>query len=232
MKQSMLLVLSGLTFFGTGIFPLVAQPVKFESALEKTQREDFKGAIQDLKTAATWFKQHQDDANAYKSGVLADYLQWLETRKIEFERGQNEALPSFYQLGSCLGTDCPYSLVWVNPSTNGEQYGGVLILEKNLRMISKSDGSGIPVEAIVDVQNVPSLKSNETIMIDCISSQTSKNQEIHLFALVHTLGQDDEEYYTQIRQAWKIEPRLEKIETLPTESLKQIRCVNPCPGGC
>lgn len=231
MKQSMLLILSGLTFFGTGLVPLAAQPVKFESALEKTEREDFQGAIQDLKTATIWFKQRQDEVNAYKSRVVADYLQWLETRKIEFERGQNNALPSFYQLGSCLGADCPYSLVWVNPESEANRSGGVLILEKFLRMISRPDGSGNPVVAIVDVQIVPSLKSNETIMIDCTSPQI-KGKDTYLFALVHTLGQDDEEYYTQIRQAWKIEPRLEKIETLPTESLKQIRCINPCPGEC
>ncbi|PSF33875.1 hypothetical protein C7H19_19320 [Aphanothece hegewaldii CCALA 016] len=231
MKQSMLLFLSGLTVFGTGLVPLAAQPAKFESALEKTEREDFTGAIQDLKTTAVWFEQRQDDANAYKSRVLADYLQWLETRKINFERGVDEALPFFYQLGSCLGADCAYSLVWVNPESEANRYGGVLILEKNLRMISHPDGSGIPVVAIVDVQIVPSLKSNETIMIDCTSPQI-KGKDTYLFALVQPLGQDDEEYYTQIRQAWKIEPRLEKIETLPSENLKQIRCVNPCPGGC
>ncbi|MEM8780751.1 MAG: hypothetical protein AAGF26_18175 [Cyanobacteria bacterium P01_G01_bin.49] len=182
--------------------------------------------------AATKFYEAQNYSSAYKSDFLADYLGEQRTRLILFEQGQgNYPVPNWDKLGSCLD-NCSHSIVWANPSPLGSKYGGVLILQKHLRKINLPNGSGKPVKAILDVQIVPPLTPNEIIMTHCQFSQAPTSQDSQLLALVQPTGQDNADYYTQIRQAWKIKIGQGTIENVSQESVGQIRCINPCPGGC
>jgi hypothetical protein len=199
----------------------------FQQALRKTQTQDFRGAIATLKRATTLFRQGGQLEQAYKSQAIAEYLTW-DLKNVE--------PPNWYSSGSCLGTPvCQYITTHITPNfdqnhqdVKKNDHGGLLMLLKPLRYRPSSTGGQTPVNAVLDVQLVPKLMSQEYVTIGSCHLNGKPDSEI--VALVKITPSDQQqELFTKIRQAWRINLKTEKIEPIPT---KGITCVNPCPGGC
>jgi len=232
MKLPLLALISGLLLTTSSINLVQAQPNLYQQALDKTKTENFDSAIQDFTQASEWFYDNKDYANAYKSSFLADYLNHQEIRRNAFLQGENPFLPSWYKMGRCLGDDCPYGVLWANPSPLGGRFGGVLILEKYLRLVYREENSGIPISAIFDVQIVPALAPGEIIMSDCLNLSQSQEMNSPIVALVQPRGDEDKEYFKNIRKAWKINLNTPTFEAVSPNNLENIACPNPCPNGC
>lgn len=197
----------------------------YNQGVSKTQREDYRGAIADLQRAANLFSQQRNPANAYKSKALAIYLQLVQQRRQPTSSSQS--LPSWYKTGKCLGEPiCQYGITWIDPEAEKTAFGGILILEKHLRMQEKPDGSGQPVEAILDVRVLPKLRPEEMLHSNC---ELRRKADPQILAIVQIQGFEDRDLYTKVRQAWRTNLSTEKIDPLPTTN---ITCINPCPGGC
>jgi len=197
----------------------------YNQGVSKTQREDYRGAIADLQRAANLFTQQRNPANAYKSKALAIYLQLVEQRLQPTSSSQS--LPSWYKTGKCLGEPtCKYGITWIDPEAEKTAFGGILILEKHLRMQEKPDGSGQPVEAILDVRVLPKLRPEEILQSNC---ELRRKADPQILAIVQIQGFEDRDLYTKVRQAWRANLSTEKIDPLPTTN---ITCINPCSGGC
>ncbi len=204
-----------------------AAELLFQQALRKTQKQDFRGAIATLKQATTLFRQDGQLGQAYKSQALATYLTW---------NLKNVAPPNWYGSGSCFGTPvCQYITTHITPDfSQGNQgfkkndYGGLLMLLKPVRYRPSSTGGQTPVNAVLGVQLTPKLMSEEYVAIG--SCQINSKPDSEIVALVKVTPTDQQqELFTKIRQAWRINLKTEKIEPIPT---KGLTCVNPCPGGC
>ncbi|HAX78348.1 MAG TPA: hypothetical protein DCY88_21625 [Cyanobacteria bacterium UBA11372] len=198
----------------------------YNQGIAKTRREDYRGAIADFQQAATLFNQSGNLSNAYKSQALATYWQFSADRLQRTTRG-NDPLPSWYVGGACLpNTDCKYSVTFVNPGAERTNFGGIIILEENLRMLNRPDGTGEPIEAVLDVQTVPKLRRGEYWQSNC-QMRGSRTQNIFV-AIAQTNGYENADFYPA-RLAWRINLTSKKIESIPATN---IRCENPCPGGC
>jgi hypothetical protein len=223
----------GLVLFSVN--PLNAQPDLFQRALQHTQSDRYEAAIADFRQAAKWFYQNQDYENTYISSFLADYLNDIEITNSYYSEGNTASLTPWFKAGKCLDNDCLYSLVWANPSPLGGRFGGVLILEKRLRYISSPNQGQRPVNAIIDVKLVPPLRPDEFVDLNCLENRDNvSNQNNDLIALVKIdpNRDNDEDFYTDIRQAWKVNLTNEKIESIPVSSSSKMGCINHCPGGC
>lgn len=197
----------------------------YNQGVSRTHREDYLGAIADLQTAANLFSRQGNATNAYKSKALSIYLQFVAKRLQPV--AVSEPNTEWYKLGQCLGTPtCQYGITWVAPEAEKTTFGGILILEKNLRMINRLDGSGEPVDAVLDVQVIPKLRSGEWLNTNC---QINGKADSEVLAIVQVKGYENADLYTQVRQAWRSNLRTQKIETIPT---KNVACINHCPGGC
>ncbi|MBD2183974.1 tetratricopeptide repeat protein [Aerosakkonema funiforme] len=198
----------------------------YNRGVSKTHREDYRGAIADLQRAATLFTQQRNPANAYKSKALAIYLEWGQKRLQS--PASSEPLPSWYKSGSCIGGDiCQYGITSIDPEAEKTPFGGILILEKKLRMQQRPDGSGEPVEAVLDVRVVPKIRPEE--WLQQVNCQIGGKADDRIVAIVQIQGFEDADLYTKVRQAWRVNFSTEKIDAIPTAN---IACVNPCPGGC
>jgi hypothetical protein len=204
-----------------------AAELLFQQALRKTQKQDFRGAIATLKQATTLFRQDEKLAQAYKSQALAEYLTW---------NLKNVEPPNWYGSGSCFGVPiCQYITTHITPDfsqshqgINKNDYGGVLMLLKPVRYRPSSTGGQTPVNAVLDVQLTPKLMSEEYVAIG--SCQLNGKPDSEIVALIKVTPSDQQQdLFTKIRQAWRINLKAEKIEPIPT---KGLTCVNPCPGGC
>ncbi|MEE3716078.1 hypothetical protein V2H45_04870 [Tumidithrix elongata RA019] len=205
----------------------------FQQALHKTQRQDFRGAIATLKKAAALFAQENNTEQAYKSQALAEYLTWDL---------KDATPPNWYIGGSCFGEPlCRYIVTHVAPNfsqdnsnqgteraTQKNDFGGILMLLKPLRYRPSSTGGQTPVNAVLDVQLIPQLLAEE--FVNTSSCMLDGKPDAGIVALVKISKSDrDADLFKQIRQAWRLNLKTEKIETIPTTN---ISCVNPCPGGC
>jgi hypothetical protein len=243
-----------LTFFAATMQPIAASPrvqppiaqntnlvdieALFQQALRKTQKQDFRGAIADLNRVASLFTQDGKLEQAYRAKALAEYISWDL---------KDTPPPNWYKSGSCQGDPiCQYIVTHVSPnfgphryafsqnnSSTGpdreiNDYGGILMLLKPIRYRPSSTGGQTPVNAVLDVQIIPQLMEEEYVNISGCSLDRKPDDGI--VALVKIAKSDrDAEEFTKIRQAWRIDLKTEKIETITT---KGITCVNPCPGGC
>jgi hypothetical protein len=204
-----------------------AAELLFQQALRKTQKQDFRGAIANLKQATTLLRQDGHLEQAYKSQTLSEYLTWSL---------KNVEPPNWSSSGSCLGTPvCQYITTHITPDfsqshqdVKKNDYGGLLMLLKPVRYRPSSTGGQTPVNAVLDVQLTPKLMSEEYLAI--ASCQINGKPDSEIVALVKVTPTDQQQdLFTKIRQAWRINLKTEKIEPIPT---KAITCINPCPGGC
>lgn len=223
--------LIAIILLGCLIVPLAAQQELFKSALNKTEREDFKNAIEDLQKAANLFEIKKDTKNAYKSKAIITYIKENLNRERIFTKNDNSELPSlpdWYKSGKCLGEKytCEYGIEWVKPDTKGTDFDGILILTKQIRMVMKPDGRGIPINGILDAEVVPKIQPGEWLNSNC---ELDGKSDSTIMAIVQIKGFEDKDLYTKVRQAWKINIDTQKIENIPT---KNVTCVNHCPGGC
>lgn len=178
----------------------------YDRAISKTNREDYRGAIADLQTAAHLFTQQRNPSHAYKSKALAIYLQFLERRlKPEYS---NETLPSWYKLGQCLGEPtCQYGVIWVAPETERTPFGGILIFDKTLRMLARPDGTGQGIEAVLDVRVLPRMAREEWLVGNC---KIRGKSEPEILAIVQVKGFENADLYTKVKQAWRINLNTQK----------------------
>ncbi len=226
-KVSLLIIL----ILGCLVIPLQAQQELFNSALNKTEKEDFKNAIEDLHKAANFFEEKKDLANAYKSKAIITYIKENLNREKIFIKNEHHELPSlpeWYKSGKCIGEKytCEYGIEWVKPNTKGTDFDGILILTKQIRMLTKNDGRGIPVNGILDAEIIPKIKPGEWLNYNC---ELEGKADSTIMAIVQIKGFENKDLYTKVRQAWKINTAKQKIENIPT---KNVACVNHCPGGC
>ncbi|MFB2981677.1 hypothetical protein [Microseira sp. BLCC-F43] len=198
----------------------------YNQGIAKTRQEDYQGAIADFQQAATLFNQSGNLSNAYKSQALGTYWQFTAER-IQRPTPSTDPLPSWYLGGSCVGIPlCKYGVAFVNPGAERTNFGGIIILEENLRMLNRPDGTGEPINAVLDVQTVPKLRRGEYWQTNC-QMRERRTQNIFV-ALAQTNGYQNANFYPA-RLAWRINLTSKKIESIPATN---IQCENPCPGGC
>jgi hypothetical protein len=191
----------------------------FLQGLYKTQIEDYEGAIADLNKAATEFTKQRNQLDAYKSRALAVYLSWADT---------DQPPPSWYLSGHCTGfPTCTYITNWVAPNVRSNDYGGILVLNKRIGMRKLPQGGSIPITAVLDVAVVPELRNGELLRSGDCKLRGRRDPEIAAIAKFD--GYENREMFTEIRQAWRIDTRSQKISEIPTQG---VSCINPCPGGC
>lgn len=221
-------LLLGSMVVASSILPVLAQQSLLNQAFEKTQAENFEGAIQDLVEATQFFIQQKDWENAYKSSTLIKILENYIEEKNALEVGKVRQIPDWYKLGSCIGGNdiCEYTIIWTTPDTTGTDFDGILVLQKHLRYLPNPEGGDISVQSIIDAQVVPKLNGGEWLRSDC----TLNNQDgVPILAIYQTRGFEEADYYTQIRKAWRVNIATQTIEPI---SSSNVVCVNPCPGGC
>ena len=193
----------------------------FNSALKKTELEDFTGAIADLKQATILYNQKGNKVNAYKSQAVIFYLE-EELKDFKIVK-RDTPIANWYQSGKCLPGEplCNYMAQWITPPVPKSNFGGVILLEKLLRHLD----NGSPVSAILDVQVIPKLKAGEMLSSQCeIKGKSNEN----IFALVQYVGFENEALYTKVRGTWFFNTKTKKIQILPN---KGVACINNCPGG-
>jgi hypothetical protein len=227
-----IIFLSGVVLLGCFASGMQAQPRGqsraeeiYNRGIAKTRQEDYGGAIADFQQAANLFRQSGNLSNAYKSQTLATYWEFSAER-IQRRTPSNTPLPRWYVSGTCFGEPtCKYSAVFINPSAERTNFGGVIVLEENLRMMTRPDGTGEPINAVLDVQTIPKLRRGEYWQSSC---QMRGRTTPGLFAIAQTNGYENADFYPA-RLAWRINSTTKKIESIPATN---IRCENPCPGGC
>jgi hypothetical protein len=193
----------------------------FRSALQKTAQENFTGAIADLQTSAKLFTQEKQPRSAYKSRALSTYLQ----AELQWQKRQDtsQPLPNWYLGGKCIGEPtCAYGVNYVTPNSKNTSFGGIIILDKHIRYAP----NGSPINAVLDVQILPKLKSGEFISTQC---QLNGKPDEYLLAIVQPKGFENADFYTKISSAWKINLQNKQIKPIFP---KGVACINNCPGGC
>jgi hypothetical protein len=200
----------------------------YNQGIAKTGREDYRGAIADFQQAANLFNQSGNLSNAYKSQILATYWQYSAER-IQPPTSSTNPLPGWYIGGRCLELGnqiCKYSVVFVNPGTARTNFGGVVILEENLRMLNQPDGTGQPINAVLDAQTVPKVREGEYFATSCQMGRRRQSLTQNLFAAIaQTNGYENAEFYPA-RLAWRINLTTKKIESIPATN---IQCENYSP---
>ena len=232
-KRLSIIFLSGVALLGCFAPVLQAQgggqtraEEVYNRGIAKTRQEDYRGAIADFQAAANLFNQSGNLSNAYKSQALATYWQFIALR-VQRTTPSTDPLPSWYIGGHCLGEPvCKYSVVFVNPGAERTNFGGVIILEENLRMMTRPDGSGEGIDAVVDAQTVRKLRRGEYWQYSC--QMRGRRSQDRLVAIAQTNGYENADFYPA-RLAWRINLTSKKIESIPATN---IQCENPCPGGC
>ncbi len=228
MKRLFLSLILGVVAVVGSVWPVPAQSNLFDSAFEKSQAENFEGAIDDLLQANIFFWEQKDWENVYQSTALIAILTHSLDQKNALEAGETLRSPEWYKLGSCMGGNdiCEYSVVWATPETTGTDFEGILVLQKHLRYIPNPEGGAISVQAIVDAEVVPKLKGGEWLGTNC---NLKGREDVPILGIYQTRGFYDAEEYTQIRKAWRVNITTQTIETI---SPSNVVCINPCPGGC
>lgn len=108
----------------------------------------------------------------------------------------------------------------------------VNLIEKNdeymmwLELLISLDNTGQAVSKVVDVVALPSFDKNYEIITGGSSDRCSVNGKYdpNLIALAG-LEDDNTEYFTKIRKAWRVEPTAGKFKSVSLKSL-QIQCQN------
>ena len=108
----------------------------------------------------------------------------------------------------------------------------VNLIEKNekymmwLELLISLDNSGKAVSKVVDVVALPAFDKNYEIITGGSSDRCSVNGEYdpNLIALAE-LEDENTEYFTKIRKAWRVEPTAGKFKSVSLKSL-QIQCQN------
>lgn len=195
----------------------------FHWALRLTRYKQFQRAIAALESASELFAQQGDLENAYKSKALARYLAISEAHR-KASPGTH-SLPTPYS-GLCL-EDCEYGMVYVNPKTEIEGFGGIIALEQEIDRVDYGNGSSTPVNAILSLAVVPAYDRDTHFLSS--TCQYKDEYVAGLFAIARHADYEDAELYSDIQQAWKANLKTETIETIPTN---HVACINHCPGGC
>ncbi len=232
-KVGLLVLLSCLLFGGSA----QANSKLFNQALLKTQREDFQGAIRDLRSATEQFNRNGEYANGYKSQLLIKYLE-EDMRRREVARknpdGDQTFLPSWYRLGSCLDGNCNYAVEWISPPESQHNFGGLLILTKTVNSFQDSRGLAQPIFALVDVKIVPPLRKNSTLLNQCGYQRKNNPNPVvpenqMILAIIPNVNESDrtaQDNYTKILRAWKADVSQRKITEI---SVKGIVCARDFP---
>lgn len=203
----------------------------YQQALQETQQKDFEAAIAHLQTASGLYTQQDQPIEAYKSQALIMHLQSSQEQQ-ESLAEEGWTSPEWLRFSSCLGsgeTLCNYSLSGIRPEPPADlenQVGGVLILEKEVDRVDLPAGGSVPVQAIMDAQVVQPVQSDEALLSIC---QRQGKSDPNVVAIAQIEGYEDQEFYTEVRQAWRANLETEQIEAITTET---VACVNQCPGGC
>ena len=108
----------------------------------------------------------------------------------------------------------------------------VNLIEKNdeymmwLELLISLDNSGQAVSKVVDVVALPAFDKNSEIITGGSSDRCSVNGEYdpNLIALAE-LEDENTEYFTKIRKAWRVEPTAGKFQSVSLKTL-QIQCQN------
>ncbi|NJK34986.1 MAG: hypothetical protein HC919_08570 [Oscillatoriales cyanobacterium SM2_2_1] len=189
--------------------------VIYQRALQQTQRNNFTPALVDLAIARREFERRNNAEGAYRSYALRQYLLW------SINRVTGETLPSWYKSGRCLtvgGNVCAFSVTFLDYESAATPFGGVLILERNQGYRGQE-----PINGTLDVVVVPKLRPGEQF---CGLTQYRRDRTATYQAIAQFRGQEHQEEITNIRRAWRVNPRTRRIESVPT---KDVFCENPMP---
>lgn len=197
----------------------------YNRGIAKTRQEDYRGAIADFQQAANLFTQSRNLSNAYKSQTLATYWQHTADRLAPAPPPNTDLAPKWYVAGACLpNTNCKYSVTFVNPGAERTNFGGVVILEENLRMLNLPDGTGKPIDAVLDAQTVPKIRQGEYLALIGCQMRGGRTQNVFV-AIARTRGYENADFYPAI-SAWRINLTTKKIESVPATN---IHCENLSP---
>lgn len=204
----------------------------FDRALDRTETQDWQGAIADLKEAAEGFAQQGDQRRQAMAGAIVRYLDWwLGWTAQQREGVEGGVMPDWQSFGRCLedasGQICGYALQFAQ--SEDDQIEGVLLLQKHLEDVPIPGGGSYPVFAIVDAEAVyPPLGARESWTPTCerLDGESSPG----MMAIVTSGGYEDSEYYPEVREVWWANLEEESLQS--QMSGDAVRCFNPCPGGC
>jgi len=204
----------------------------FDRALDRTETQDWQGAIADLKEAAAGFAQQGDERRQAMAEAIVRYLDWwLGWTEQQREGVEGGVMPDWQSFGRCLedasGQICGYALQFAQ--SEDDQIEGVLLLQKHLEDVPTPGGGSYPVFAIVDAEVVyPPLGAGESWTPTCerLDGESSPG----MMAIVTSGGYEDSEYYPEVREVWWANVEEESLQS--QRSGDAVRCFNPCPGGC
>jgi hypothetical protein len=218
-----------ITFFSSIVSPVLADTDQFYQALSKTQEQEYSLAAKDLEILGRQLQKRGDLANAYRSQAASilirnhldpyQYATPSTIRKGAYNR------PEWYHLGSCWSNDrdgfsggsCNFGIGWMEPPTNIKNFGGVIMLDKQL--ITSSSKTN--VRGFLDMVVVPKLKTNESVVSSCeITNDNGKKQGV--LALVTYNAKLKK--FTKVRQAWY--PNIQAKRLQPIDA-KRVTCPPP-----
>jgi hypothetical protein len=189
--------------------------VFYQRALQHTQRNNFSQALADLAIARQEFERRNNAEGAYRSFALRQYLIWRTNRVT------GETVPSWYRNGSCLTVGdsiCAFSISYLDYESAATPFGGVLVLERNQGYRGQE-----PINGTLDVVVVPKLRPGEQV---CPLTRHRRDGGGTYQAIAQFRGQETRDEITQVRRAWRLNLRSQRIESVPT---KDIVCDNPMP---
>ena len=200
-------------------------------ALQRTQIQDWEGAIVNLQAAAEGFAEQGDEKRQAMAGAIVRYLDWwLGWTERQRESTESEMMPDWKSFGRCLedetGHICGYSLEFVQ--SEDDEIEGVLLLQNHLDDVPTAAGGAYAVFGILAAEAVsPPLQAGESWVPFC---ERVDGESPPMMAIVQTRGYEDSEEYPEIREVWWANLQEESLES--EMSPRNIRCFNPCPGGC
>ncbi len=202
-----------------------------DRALQRTQIQDWEGAIANLQGAADGFAEQGDETRQAMAEAIVRYFDWwLGWTERQRQLAEPEMMPDWISFGRCLADEtghiCGYSLQFVQSEDDGIE--GVLLLQNHLEDVPMAAGGSYAVFGILAAEAVsPPLQAGESWVPSC---ERLDGESPPMMAIVQTRGYEDSDEYPEIREVWWANLEEKSLES--EMSPGNIRCFNPCPGGC
>lgn len=194
----------------------------YRQGLALTHQGNYPGAIAQLKLAQSLFSKEGNSEGAYVAAALIPYLDYQKKTVETTGRNLN---PEWVRYGWLL-QDFNYSGTFIVPPVPSPTYQGLLLFTRKVRDISQGPGRSVPVWGILDVKPLPKTKAGEEFSGGPCQLKGG-NPDPGIAAIIDTRGQANQEKFTHILKAWRMNPKLGKIEILP---VTQVVCINEASG--
>lgn len=191
---------------------------QFEKSMALTRQGKYAAALTHLKKAQQLYTQQGNPEGTFRSAALAYFIDF-EKQTLETS-GKN--LPRDWMRGGWLLKDFNYSGTYIIPPVPSNSYHGLLILTRKVRDIKQGPGRSTPLWGILAVQSIPNLKPGEEFSGGNCQLK-GKPHDPEIAAIMMTKGQENQEKFTKIQKAWRLNIRTGKIQEIPSNS---VVCIN------